>query len=1054
MNIYTSIRQSMVLVAALITLGSAQSPAWQDPEITEQGSETPHADFTVYTQARDAITYESTRSPYIKSLNGTWQFAWSRKPADRPADFYKPDYDTRDWAGIEVPGDWQLQGFGVPLYANVSYPFKTKFPEVPQDFNPVGSYKRTFTLPAEWQGMQVFLRFGAVKTAFYCWVNGHMVGYREDSKTPAAFNITRLLKKGDNTVALEVYRWCDGSYLEDQDMWRFAGIERDVCLTATPPLTLKDIDIQSPLDDTYTHGLLTARIRVKNYEKEGIHGRLSMDLLDRRTGKSVYSASQDIALTGQSEQTLQFNQTLERPAPWSAEAPNLYDLVVTLADAQGRPQQVTAQRVGFRTSEIKNGQLCINGKAILVKGVNRHEHHPVTGHVLTKADMLSDIKVMKQFNINAVRCSHYPADPYWYALCDEYGLYVVDEANIEAHGLGRYIGGEYGYHMKTRIADQEDWLTPILFRVSNMVERDKNHPSVIIWSLGNEAGQGPNFAKAYAWIKERDPSRPVQYEQAWLEPYTDIVVPMYHLIGQLENFVAKKDPRPLILCEYTHSMNNSTGNLQDIWDVIEAHRSLQGGFIWDFKDQGLLQRDPLGRDFWTYGGDFGPQGTPSDGTFCLNGVVFPDGTPKPGLWEVKKVYQNIKFKAVDLASGVFAIENHFTFADLADFDLTYQITGLDKIVKRGKLTLKQGLAAGDKTEVTIPVSAVSPEAGVEYFVTLTASTRTATDLVPKGHVIAAEQFELPVGTPWIVSAPANKQALTAKETSEGIMVCARDVTIVFNSKTGDLRDYVYRGVSLIKQDMTPNFWRVPTDNDRGNKVHERCLPWKDIASKRSAIKVVVTEQTSDKVVIQSTCTLATGDSDYANTYTILPDGTLTVQADLTMRTDKTPELPRYGMKVVLPGEFNRMTWLGRGPHESYWDRKTGAFVGLYSGTVMDQYTPYISPQENGNKTDVRWVTLQNAAGLGLMVKGRQLLEVNAHHYLEDHMDDRVTHTIDVPFTNVTELCIDLHQQGVGGDNSWGNPIHDKYKLMDKAYTYSFVIKPIQGDRQTILSQSK
>jgi beta-galactosidase len=989
-------------------------------------------------------------------LNGVWKFTWSRKPTERPVNFYKRGYDTSSWKDINVPGDWQFEGFGVPYYSNITYPFKAEFPKAPEDYNPVGSYVRTFEVPSQWRGRQIFLHFGAVKSAFYCWLNGKYVGYHQDSKTPVEFNITEYLADRTNTLAVEVYRWCDGSYLEDQDMWRFSGIERDVFLYATNPVTFRNIEIQSLLDETYTNGQLLAKVLLKNYTDQSKKGSLIVTLRDRTNGETIYNESKLFVLDGKSEQTLTFDKTIEAPALWSAEHPNLYDLIITVQDDNQQTLQVTAQRVGFRTCEIKNGQFCINGKPVLVKGVNRHEHNQIRGHVLSKEDMIADIRLMKQFNINAVRCSHYPDDPYWYALCDEYGLYVVDEANIEAHGLGTYLGGEYGYNMTSPVAEQNDWLDSILFRVRNMIERDKNHPCIVTWSLGNEAGKGQNFAKAYRWAKERDPSRPVQYEQAWREPYTDIVAPMYHLIGQLEAYCKlDNENRPLIMCEYSHSMNNSTGNLQDYWDVIEAHPQLQGGFIWDWMDQGLLQHNSKGESYWAYGGDFGPEGAPSDGTFCLNGVTFPDHTPKPALWEVKKVYQNVKFKADDLAKGLFTIRNQFFFTDLSEYDISYKITGLDKTIADGRIDLPNGLPAQTFQQVRIPYTSITPEPGVEYFINFFVTTRQETPVVPKNHIVASEQFKLPVFRELAKTSPASSDGpgLSLKKTYEGITVSGRDFTVIFEPETADLKDYVFRGTSLIKRSLVPNFWRIPTDNDRGNHMPERCEPWKDIVTKRHVESIDITENTTDKVVIVAKSKLSTGDSDYVVTYMVLKDGSVEVQPQIKINKDNTPELPRYGMKLTVIGDLKNMTWLGRGPHENYWDRKTSAFIGLYSGSVMEQYTPYISPQENGNKTDVQWVALQDDKGRGLLIAGRQPLEINAHHYLESDFDERVRHTFDVPFQNLTELCIDLHQQGVGGDNSWGNPVHDKYRLLDKSYHYSFILKPIEGDKAEVIRQA-
>jgi beta-galactosidase len=1044
----------ITLMASNVVL--AQSTEWNDPSVNQVNTESAHTSFIIYADIASALEYKPEQSPYYQSLNGLWKFTWTRKPADRPIDFYKTGFDTSSWKDIEVPSDWQFQGFGVPYYSNIAYPFEAEFPKAPEDYNPVGSYVRTFEVPSQWRDKQTFLHFGAVKSSFYCWLNGKYVGYRQDSKTPAEFNITRYLTDGTNTLAVEVYRWCDGSYLEDQDMWRFSGIERDVFLYATNPITIRDIEIKSPLDEAYVNGLLSAKILLKNYTGQTKKGSLALTLRDRTNGEKIYNESKSFELEGKSQEFIVFIKTINTPAKWSAENPNLYDLLIAVEDADQQTSQVTAQRVGFRTCEIKNGQFRINGKAVLVKGVNRHEHNQIRGHVLSKEDMIADIRLMKQFNINAVRCSHYPDDPYWYALCDEYGLYVVDEANIEAHGLGTYLGGEYGYNMSSPVAEQEDWLESILFRVRNMIERDKNHPCIVTWSLGNEAGKGENFSKAYQRAKVRDPSRPVQYEQAWREPYTDIVVPMYHLIGQLEGYCKLEDEnRPLIMCEYTHSMNNSTGNLQDYWDVIEAHPQLQGGFIWDWMDQGLLQHDSNGQSYWAYGGDFGPEGAPSDGTFCLNGITFPDQTPKPALWEVKKVYQNVKFKADDLAKGLFTIQNKFFFTNLSEYDVSYTITGLDKTIAQGRIDLHDGLPPQSSRQVRIPDISLTPEPGVEYFINFFVTTLQATPIVLKNHIVASEQFKLPLYKKLTKTSPESISGteLSLKKTYEGITVSGKDFTIIFDSQTGDLKDYVFHSQSLIRHNLVPNFWRIPTDNDRGNHMPERCQPWKNIAAKRKVQSVEITENTPNKIVMVVKSKLSTGDSDYITTHTVLKDGSVEVQAQININAENTPELPRYGMKLAVSGDFKNIIWLGRGPHENYWDRKTSAFVGLHSGTVMEQYTPYISPQENGNKTDVRWVALQDDKWLGLLVTGRQPLEINAHHYLESDFDTRVRHTIDVPFQNLTELCIDLHQQGVGGDNSWGNPVHDKYRLLDKSYSYGFILKPIEGDKTDIIRQA-
>ncbi len=1031
----------------------SQNNEWKNLAINEVNTEASHTSFMYYNDSENALKYQPEASPFYKSLNGDWKFWWSRKPADRPVDFYKLGYNTNNWKQITVPSDWQFQGYGVRLYTNIQYPFRTDFPEVPEDYNPVGSYIREFEIPANWDHKQTFLHFGGVNSAFYVWINGNFVGYSEDSKTATEFNITSFLTTGKNKIAVEVYRWCDESWLEDQDFWRFSGIERDVYLYAANPVALRNIEVLSTLDEQYKSGIFSAKILLKNYLAKKSNREVAVELINRSNKETVFSESKDIQLEKGESQILLFEVTLDSPETWSAEKPNLYDLLITAKGKKNR--QIIAQRVGFRTCEVKNGQFLVNGKPVLIKGVNRHEHSDKNGHVISKEDMMADIKLMKQFNINAVRCSHYPTDPMWYDLCDEYGLYVVDEANIEAHGLGEYLGGDYGYNMSSPIASQPDWLQSILFRVKNMIERDKNHPSIITWSLGNEAGKGENFAKAYHWVKENENTRPVQYEQCWRESYTDIVVPMYHLIQQLIDFTKTNDKRPLIMCEYTHSMNNSTGNLQDYWDVIEKYPQLQGGFIWDWIDQGILQKNITGEKYWAYGGDFGPMDAPSDEGFCINGIIFPDHTPKPGLWEVKKVYQNVKFKADDIKKGIFTIKNDYFFTDLANFELSYEIINAVKTVANGNIDLPKGLKPQSSEKVEIPVN-ISPEPGVEYFINFFVKTKKEGPLISKGHIVAMEQFRLPEFTDYVKdkSVYHGLNNLSLKKTYEGVTIYGTGFTIIFNDTTGELKDYIFKGKSLLKRNLIPNFWRTPTDNDRGDGMPQRCAPWKDIKSKQAINSVEIISNTIDSIVIRVLSKLTTGKSDYENIYTIRKDGSIEIWSHIKINEENTPELPRFGMKLVATGDLKRMTWLGRGPHESYWDRKTGAFIGLYSGTVMDQYTPYIYPQENGNKTDVRWVALQDEEGTGILVVGKQPLEINAHHYLEENFDKRVTHSINVPFQNLVELCIDFHQMGVGGDNSWGNPVHIKYKLLEKKYDYGFVIKPVEAEIMQLINETK
>jgi beta-galactosidase len=1033
----------------------SQGNEWNDPLVNEVGTEPRHASFIYYSDKQSALKDSAEISPFYESLNGTWKFSWCRKPSDRPTDFYKTGYDFSDWVEIKVPGEWQLQGFGVPLDINIGYEFENRFPKAPDDYNPVGSYLRDFNIPVVWKDRQVFLHFGGVSSAQYVWINGNYVGYSEDSRTDREFDVTKYVEVGKNSIAVQVFRWCDGSYLEDQDFWRFSGIERDVFLYAANKIAVRNLEITASLDDQYKNGLFTAKVLVKNYSLNDTTIDLLIELTDRVSRKVVYSETQNINLAKNSEQRVSFNTTITSVAQWSDETPNLYDLIITLND-DSIPQMI-AQKVGFRKVEIKNKQLLVNGKPVYIKGVNRHEHNEYNGRVLSREQMEKEIKQMKQFNINAVRTSHYPNNIYWYELCDEYGIYLVDEANIEAHGLITYTPApDYFHKAISPVASDPQYKDMLQFRIKNMVERDKNHPSVIIWSMGNETGSGPNFESLYHWLKSYDKSRPVQYEPCYLDSITDIVVPMYYTEGQLLNFIKKNDPRPLVMCEYSHSMNNSNGNLQDYWDVIEQYPQLQGGFIWDWIDGGIVQTNSNDEKYWAIGGDFGRSDIPSDGNGCINGLNFPDLTPKPALWEVKKVYQNIAFRAVNLEKGIYRIKNKFFFRDLSDFEIDYEITGTGKVITKGKVELDKGLAPQTSMEFTIPGMNMDPEPGVEYFINFYVTPKVEIKGLLKDHIIASEQIPLPYNKELILPKinSINETGLVLEKTYEGITIHKDDFTIIFDSRSGELKDYIYKGVSLLRRNLEPNFWRIPTDNDKGNKMPQRCAVWKNIKSKQTIKALNIISETADSVMLEITSKLKAGKSSYRNIYIIRKDGSIEVQASLKINPKSMPELPRFGMKLATIGSLKQMTWFGRGPQENYWDRNTGAFVGLYSGAVMEQYTPYITPQENGNKTDVRWVALQDTNGLGLLIVGKQLLEINAHHYYEDYFNKQITHTIDVPFQNVTELCIDLHQQGVGGDNSWGAPVHDKYKLLEKVYTYSFIIKPVSGNLNYVLDMAK
>ena len=1022
---------------------------WEDPEIVQINKEAPRAHYIPYATAEQAIQDEKLKSPFISSLNGIWQFHLSQNLDERPFWFFKDDFDTGDWDKIKVPSNWEVEGFDYPIYTNITYPHGKTPPLIQKKYNPVGSYKRTLEIPADWDGKEIILHFGAASSCLNVWVNEQFVGYSEDSKTPTEFDITSFLKKGKNTLAVEIFRWCDGSYLEDQDFWRLSGMTRDVFLMARNKQNIHDFRVTAGLDENYQDGTFKLNVELENLEEST--GKLTLQAELRDGNQAIKTFEKEIELAKGNE-TLSFEANFPDVKKWSAEKPNLYLLLLTLKDAEGKTIEVLRQDVGFRTSEIKNGQLMVNGKAIYVKGVNLHEHNDTTGHVVGRATMLKDIKTMKMHNINTVRTSHYPEPELWYKLCNQYGLYLIDEANIESHGMG------YG---PESLAKNPAWGKAHMYRTKNMFERDKNQPAVIIWSLGNEAGNGVNFMADYKFLKENDSTRPVQYEQAHGGENTDINCPMYATIEYLEKYAQSNPEKPLIQCEYAHAMGNSVGNLQDYWDVIEKYNALQGGCIWDWVDQGLLTTNEAGEKYWAYGGDFGPDTVPSDGNFCLNGLVNPDRGVKPQLLEVKKVYQNIGFKAQNLKKGVVEIQNKFIFTNLADFEISWTITADGETLKGGNLDGFE-LAPGENKKVTLDY-AIDPKSGTEYFLNFSAKTKTVQGLVPTNYELAAEQMELPVKK---IASKINTSEFPAIETAETdaeINITGEGFKLTFDKTAGTLKNFKSVETELIKKGLIPNFWRAPIDNDYGNNLYKRSRVWRKAGENRKVTSIKLKKVKENEAVVALKYDLVDENGEkiatYESEYTIYGSGDVVVDNQFKMTKDDLPEIVRMGMNLQMPRQFDQMSWLGRGPQESYADRKTGAFVGKYSGSVADQYWAYLRPQENGNKTDVRWMTITNENGKGLLFVGEPLLSVSAHHnIMEDfespeRSDGRQEkgvkpvnrHTNDVKPRDLTSVNIDYKQMGVGGDNSWGAWTHDEYRLTKKSYRYSFRMRPINPD---------
>jgi beta-galactosidase len=1038
-----------LVLIALHSSAQIIAPELENPGITGINNLAPHAWAIPFPDIQTWMTRKSMESPWCMLLNGNWKFYWSKNPYERPTEFYKMNFDVSSWQEIPVPSDWQMQGYDYPIYTNISYPFHADPPfreimdttdnpsfacppYIPKTYNPVGSYRHTFTVPQEWAGKRIILHFGGVNSAAFYWLNGAKLGYSEDSKTPVEFDITDKVSSGENTLAVEVYRWCDGSYLEDQDFMRLSGIERDVYIYATTKVHIYDYFIQTDLINDYRDAELSVTVDLKNYMLAMAAGNyiLELKILDKENSE-VASAREKIDMNQKASARVVFKETVKEPLKWTAETPNLYKMILTVQG--GKEKELIGCKFGFREVEIINGQLCINGKPIYIKGVNRHEHDEKTGHVISEKGMLQDIALMKQNNINTVRTCHYPNAPRWYELCDKYGIYLIDEANIESHGMG--------YDTLQTLGNKPEWMEAHMNRTKRMVERDKNHPSVIIWSLGNEAGNGCNFYATYDWIKDRDKTRPVQYERAIGDRNTDIMCPMYMPATLLEDYAKKHTDKPLIQCEYAHSMGNSTGDFVDYWNVIEKYTILQGGIIWDWVDQGIAQYNKDGKKYWAYGGDFGPENVPSDNNFCDNGLVSADRRPHPALHEVKKVYQNVKFRMLD--SMKFEISNGFIFTDMNGYDFSYSVEedGIQKL--EGHIT-PFSLLPGQKKVVSIPVNDLDIKKGHEYFITLSAAQKDSALLVPEGYVIACDQFRLPFSESETISENSNGK-LTLEKSSGHIAITGDHFSIVFDA-SGWLSGYRMNEREIIRSPLKPNFWRAPIDNDYGNNMQNRLKVWKTVVDSIKLISIEAKQVSPGNIEIHALYSLPSVQSTWESTYRVFSDGQIAVSNNLHMNNLNLPEIPRIGMHMQLQHDYLNMEYFGRGPWENYSDRNTSAFVSRFKLNVHDQYFLYVRPQENNYHTDVRWMSLANNEGNGLMVKGEPVfcssaLE-NAMEDFDDGEKNDQRHITDIVPRNFVEWCIDYKQMGVGGDDSWGAKPLAKYMLFPGDYHYEFVIVPI------------
>lgn len=1055
-----------------------------------------------YADREQAATMKYEQSPYYQLLNGTWKFYYVDSYKQLPEDITSTT-SLDGWKDIQVPGNWEVQGFGTAIYTNHGYEFQPRNPQPPAlpEQNPVGVYRREITVPADWDGRDIYLHIAGAKSGCYVYVNGKEVGYNEDSKNPAEYLINDYLQPGKNVLTLKIFRWSTGSYLECQDFWRMSGIERDVFLYSQPKASVNDFRITSTLDDAYKNGIFRLAIDLKNHQTNTANLAVSYTLVDK-DGKTVSESEQTVSVPSDKLSTVSFQQQLPDVQTWTSEAPNLYKLFMTVKE-NGKVTEVIPYHVGFRRIEIKeidqkagNGKnyvvLLVNGQPIKLRGVNIHEHNPETGHYVPEELMRKDFELMKRHNINTVRLCHYPQDRRFYELCDEYGLYVYDEANIESHGM------YYDLRKGGTLGNNPEWLKPHMYRTINMFERNKNYPSVTFWSLGNEAGNGYNFYQTYLWVKEADKdimNRPVNYERAQWEWNSDMYVPQYPSAGWLEQIGQRGSDRPVAPSEYAHAMGNSTGSLWDQWKAIYKYPNLQGGYIWDWVDQGILTHDENGHPFWAYGGDFGTN-MPSDGNFCCNGIVSPDRTLHPAMNEVKYAHQYVGFEPVDLSKGIFKVQNRYYFTNLKKYMITYQVKANDKVIRNGKVSLD--IAPQESQELTVNVNGLEPKVGTEYFVNFSVTTVEPEPLVPIGYELAHEQFRLPI-EPVARTFATDGPALKCSTDGNLLKVSSSRLNFVFDKESGIVTSYKVKGTEYFDKGfgIQPNFWRAPNDNDYGSQEPKRLQIWKQ-SSKDFRVVEATLDMDGKDAVLKATYLLAAGNL-YIATYRIHPSGV--VKADYTftsteMEANKTElseatlmatftpgndalrkessklVVPRIGIRFRLPVHMNQVTYFGRGPEENYIDRNNGTLVDLYKNTADNMYFPYVRPQENGHHTDTRWLSL-GKKGKGLTIYADNTIGFNAlRNSVEDfdgeeatHRDyqwnnrdaeelkhdvataknikPRQTHINDITPRDFVEVCVDMKQMGVGGYDSWGAIPDPQYLLpANKEYQWGFTIVPM------------
>lgn len=1044
---------------------------WENEQVISRGKLPARATSFSYATEADALTGQRHRSR-MRLLNGDWKFHFVPRCEERPLDFFKADYNLSDWDTIDVPSNWEMRGYGIPIYTNSKYPFTADPPRIDRE-NAAGSYARTFGIPAAWQDQQIILHLGGVSSAFYVWVNGKPVGYSQDSRLPAEFDITDVVSVGENRLAVQVIRWCDGSYLEDQDHWRMSGIHREVYLMAQPKVAINDFFVRTLFDASLTHAKLQIRPRVtvrgavdtRAWQVQAqLYGPTNKPLFDTPLAVPVNRIVKESYPQRDNVYFALLEREIERPLKWSAENPVLYTLVLTLTDGQGQLAEARSCQVGFRDVRITaQGEMQINGKGVKLMGVNRHDHSEINGKAVTRADLRRDVGLLKQFNFNAVRTSHYPNDPYFYELCDAYGLYVIDEGNVETH------------EVRGLLANTPSWHYAIQDRLIRLVERDKNHPSVISWSLGNESGTGPNLAAAAHWIKDYDPTRFLHYEGAQGLPghpdyapvnspayratpfmanptdpaYVDVISRMYASVDELEGLA--RSPwirRPIVQCEYAHAMGNSLGNMKDYWDVIRRYPNLMGGFIWDWIDQGLVKTTEDGQEFFAYGGDYGD--TPNSGNFCINGVITSDRMPKPQTWECKTVFQPVVFESVDLEQGVVRIVNRFNFTNTNAYVFRWTLSAEGRVIQQGTLPELNTLP-GDSVSATIPYSKPDLQPGVETWLRVSCHLKQDTRWADTGFEIAKQQFKLPWSQPQTSSAP-QAASVSVVQDSERLVITGDAFRASFDKQTGALDSYQAVDRELLAAPLRPNFWRPQTDNDRRGWRTPRTLKfWHEAGAKLKLtdmdvetvsgelVKVVTTHAVEDRVTLKMEYRV-TGEGKIEVTYHLQADPTL-------------PSLLRVGMTLGVPAPFKRMAYYGKGPWENYSDRSESAEMGVYRGQVEDFIYHYVKPQENGNRTGVRWLQLTDAEGAGLKVTGVQPLSMSVWPWSVESLE-QAQHPHELEEQGYYTVQIDLQQAGVGGQDSWSPkaaPL-EHYRIPAGDYTYGFTLDPLGAPKEKARAQ--